>query len=733
MASSATVKMSVDVTQFKKGINEATASVKKLDAQLETNEKQLKLNGDAELYMKNKAALLQTQLESQRKVVTNTHKALEAMKNKGISPTSKEFQTMETNLAKAQSKMIDIETSLKEVKDGASGAKTQTQGMNTALKNIGKNVSFETVSNGLQRVTDTLEKGARAAVNLGKKVARSMMDTTEWADDVLTRATQNGVDAETIQRMDMVAEIIDTDVDTILSAKGRLAKNNDKLGELLGLDTNGMSLEDQFWAAGKAIMAITDEVEQEQKAQAIFGRGWKELLPLFTAGQEKYNQLMADTSVLSNEQVKKLGEADDKFKEMQHEAELLKYQFWADNSETIIGLLQWLLDNKDAVVIALGAIGTAFAALKVAELATNIGKVVNGFKDILNLGGKGGTGGAPTTGGGSGGSPVTGGGGSGGGGTAALTGLKGVWSTLTAGGGSAVWAAAPAAPLAALAASVYAQEKMLDRWEAEEKEQREAAAALRAAGHDDAATFVENAAEANGINGTTFIGTRASQYGEQTEETLRSLRDNPWLLNVVAHGLQGKGVNGEYANVLLVRFLNGQGMDPGMVSGLLEAASAALQEELARNPYGIYDTFIGEDSQQRLALMSQYAGKWLEEQPATEKSAEAMDNAAEVMSTLPQETADAVKSGISGMSINIGGFMSGIFGNHANGLFSVPWDGYPAILHKGEQVLTARAAQQYNSNVYFNNVNLNNGLEIEALTESIDRRNRRQRSGYGAA
>jgi hypothetical protein len=71
-------------------------------------------------------------------------------------------------------------------------------------------------------------------------------------------------------------------------------------------------------------------------------------------------------------------------------------------------------------------------------------------------------------------------------------------------------------------------------------------------------------------------------------------------------------------------------------------------------------------------------------------------------------------------------------GSHANGLFSVPWDGYPALLHKGERVLTARENQNYTYNTYFGNVNLNNGLEIEALTESIDRRNRRQRSGYGS-
>jgi hypothetical protein len=71
-------------------------------------------------------------------------------------------------------------------------------------------------------------------------------------------------------------------------------------------------------------------------------------------------------------------------------------------------------------------------------------------------------------------------------------------------------------------------------------------------------------------------------------------------------------------------------------------------------------------------------------------------------------------------------------GSFANGIWSVPWDGYPAILHKGERVMPARENQQYTYNTYFGNVNLNNGLEIEALTESIDRRNRRQRSGYGS-
>ena len=71
---------------------------------------------------------------------------------------------------------------------------------------------------------------------------------------------------------------------------------------------------------------------------------------------------------------------------------------------------------------------------------------------------------------------------------------------------------------------------------------------------------------------------------------------------------------------------------------------------------------------------------------------------------------------------------------HANGLPFVPYDGYLGILHQGERVLTASENRNYtyNSNNYFGNVNLNNGQDIEALTDAIDRKNRRQRTGYGS-
>jgi hypothetical protein len=125
----------------------------------------------------------------------------------------------------------------------------------------------------------------------------------------------------------------------------------------------------------------------------------------------------------------------------------------------------------------------------------------------------------------------------------------------------------------------------------------------------------------------------------------------------------------------------------------------------------------------------------MQECPIEVEEIEVPDDAAEQVAeqvgtvTLPGQ----IIVGEGGIIYGNGGGSSGGHG-FANGLWSVPWDGYPAILHRGERVLTARENRNYtfNSNHYSGNVNLNNGLEIEALTESIDRRNRRQRSGYGS-
>lgn len=418
------VKMGVTgVSEFKRSMKDSESAVKSLNAQLALNESQLKLNGNAELYMENKAALLNQKIAAQAAIAKSAKAALEDMRKNGVSETSTAFQTMQTKLYSATNEMVKTKTELNNLKNGTDGAKEGARGMNTELDKIGKGVSWENITNGIHSVTQSLESAGRAAISAGRKLMNSFTGATSWADDVTTRATKYGVSTETIQRMDQAADIIDTDVDTIISARNKLA-NGKGLEELLGIDTTGMNLEDQFWAAGDAIMAMTDEAERADKAQDVFGKSWMDLVPLFTAGREAYEAALEGASVLSDEQVAALSSADDTIKQLETQVENLKRSFWAENADTITKMLQWLIDNKDGVVTALTAIAAAFGALKIADFATNLMKVVNGFKQLSGLGGAGNGLGLPQT-------PTTGTGASAasGAGAGAATGTGGLWLT----------------------------------------------------------------------------------------------------------------------------------------------------------------------------------------------------------------------------------------------------------------------------------------------------------------
>jgi hypothetical protein len=72
---------------------------------------------------------------------------------------------------------------------------------------------------------------------------------------------------------------------------------------------------------------------------------------------------------------------------------------------------------------------------------------------------------------------------------------------------------------------------------------------------------------------------------------------------------------------------------------------------------------------------------------------------------------------------------------HANGLPYVPFDGMPAILHKGERVLTARENAKYynaNSNLYVESMYMNNGMDAQALISAMNAQQRRTAAGFGS-
>ena len=420
------VKLGVDLGDFNSGIKSAKEQIKTFDAALKYAEASLKSTGDAESAMTTKTEALRGKLEAQKKVVDQYTDALQKMNAAGVEKTSSSYQKMQTNLLNAKAAMETTRAQINDLNTSQTNAAKSADELATNVGKIGKNVSLQTLSDGLSKLTNGLERAGRTAIRIGKNIARSAMDSSGWADDLSTRSTQYGIDVETLQRMDRVAQYIDTDVDTIISARDRMSKNRESLAELLGISSDGKTVDDVFWEAGEKLKSMGEGFDQNEAAMKIFGRSWRELLPLFTAGREEYEALMNSQNVLSAEQVEKLAKADDAFQSVQQQAQMMVNQFWADNADKITGLLQWIVDNKGPVVAAITAIGGAFAALKLGEVALDIAKVVSGLKGLTG-GGKGGT---PTTTG-TGTPTVLPTGGAGGGGATQVVGSGGLFNIGT--------------------------------------------------------------------------------------------------------------------------------------------------------------------------------------------------------------------------------------------------------------------------------------------------------------
>lgn len=450
MASSGVnVKMGVSGVQaFKQNMKTAQSSVKTLDQALALNEKQFRATGDSQEYMATKTALLQKKIEEQKSIITNAEKALAQMSKNGVDKASDSFQKMQQQLLKAKGDLLDAENALNGIDEAGGDAADGVSGMNTQLAKIGQGIAWDNVTNGLSSITTGIENVIKKAWKMGEALVTSTLGAGAWADELKTDAEKYGLSVEELQRMQKTAALIDTSVEDIVTAQQKMNRglgsaDQGVMGAFahFGLDPNAMeTTEDKFWAIGEAINSLTDAEEQEAYAQKVFGKGWQDLRPLFNAGRDSYEEMNESWSVVSEENIEKLGEMDDQYQKLANEWETFKMtvlsafsgpmqvamekltgfleklnvylespegQQALDNlGQTVTALIEelinvnpddvvsavadvigdiqkafkWIQEHSDDVAKAIEVIGGAFVALKLGTVATQIMSIISNLK-----------------------------------------------------------------------------------------------------------------------------------------------------------------------------------------------------------------------------------------------------------------------------------------------------------------------------------------------------------------
>ena len=725
------------IAQFKQGMKDAEAGVKTLDAALKANEKQFQKTGDAEATLAAKTTLLNQKLQQQKNIVKNAEQALKQMEANGVKTSSASYQNMQRRLIEAQSAMQDTEAEIGRLGTKEVEAAGKTDQLANSLGGLNKKVSLEQVSSAIRSITGGMEQAAQKAVEMGKAIYDTIMDSAKWGDDTATQAMVLNMDVEEYQKYKNVFDTIGeltvaewqktklkvqkaindpTAEQTDILALLGIRTHNGQMGKYGWVEGAAKDFEEVFWEIGETLRAKVASGELSQDladvyANAIFGKGFAELNPLFKLGQEAFTQALKEQDVVTEESVQNLAELNDAVIKIEGQFNALKAEIigqiapaFKDVADVVGGLLhelnvylksedgqklltemgnavselfeglkgisaedivngfktgfdavvdglKWVVDNKDVVIGALEGIIAGWGTLKLFGAAADMLKLVNGLQSLLGIGG-----GAATGAGAAG---------------AAATGAATWVSGLISGIGQGAFNMALYDSAGALSLIPY---MFMDK-----------TAAGQALQHGEG---IDGAIEA-GKKEIELAATQAVQnwvdYGDQLKNATETIINS--TLDFASSSTLTDTLNGGFVLHLDADELSKEWQ------GLFGGGNKENEPELPVKPE------LPADAQQQLQ--------------------NAMDS-------------------WNPMKIYVTPIINEPQGNlvqgHANGLPWVPFDGYAAILHRGERVLTARENKSYtyNNNNYFGSVNLNNGLQVEALAESLARQNQRQRAGYGA-
>lgn len=168
-----------------------------------------------------------------------------------------------------------------------------------------------TVENALGGMTKaaSIAKGALGGLGVAVSVAKftdAIRDAIDFGDRLKDLATATGATVEQLSFLDFAAKQNGSSLDSLSSGLAKLQRNlgdviaggGDKAAEALkrlnlsAKDLAGQNVLQQLTAIGDGLAKIENPAQRAQAAQALFGKGVQELLPLLLSGGDNLQKLV---------------------------------------------------------------------------------------------------------------------------------------------------------------------------------------------------------------------------------------------------------------------------------------------------------------------------------------------------------------------------------------------------------------------------------------------------------
>lgn len=363
-----TVKARVELDgekEYKQALSELSKGNSVLSSEMRKLQAEYKGNSESTEFLTKKGELLERQLLQQKDKVQTLRDAL-ANAAQQYGEADAKTQDWQIKLNNAEAAQYDLEAAIRENNDALQGEEEVMAGLGDTVGDLASKFGIQIPDgakkalNGMQGLSTGTVAAMGAAVAgvtaLFKAVQQLHQMTVEAAanvDEILTESMTSGLSTRTIQQLKYAENLIDVSYGTITSTLTKLTRNmaeadggNTALAESfknLGvsiLDTDGSlrSAESVFYDVVDALGGIENTTMRDAAAMELLGKSAQDLNPLILQGSDALRDLAKEAEatgyVLDESQLKKLGEVDDAYQQLQLQIDATKQQLAAEFAPT---------------------------------------------------------------------------------------------------------------------------------------------------------------------------------------------------------------------------------------------------------------------------------------------------------------------------------------------------------------------------------------------------------------
>lgn len=333
MAVGINAKASIDATDFNKNLKLMTAKSKALDAEMKALTASFDKDGKSQKDNAKKRELANKQIEAQKEKAELLAQKIALLEKEGKGETA-ECYNLRKQLADTNAAIANY------------SKETEKAGKETGVSTgqlVKAGAALGAMKLAAKAVAGAIKGIASAAVSAAKGVWNLAKGQGEWADELITTSNTSGVDVELLQEWGYAARFIDVEVstmtkgmrklDTVWNKGARSKKKSVKIakGVTVSLKGENGQLKDQtefFYDCIDALHGMTSESQRNEAASKLFGKQWRDMLPLIEAGTDglrAYGEEAHEVgAIIGEENVYALGAFDDQMQKLDAQFSALK-------------------------------------------------------------------------------------------------------------------------------------------------------------------------------------------------------------------------------------------------------------------------------------------------------------------------------------------------------------------------------------------------------------------------